>query len=297
MAIHDQRIKVIHNPVAGGRNRKRLRIALQALRKHAAKVKVSPTKYAGHGIKRADKALNRKPSKKPYDIVCAAGGDGTIAEVANGMRNSTHPLLVLPLGTANVFARELGLGTSMRKIATMVETLKIKQVYPGLMGDKRFIMMVGVGIDSLAVAALETSLKRRIGAAAYVVSAFKAIKRMKELDLTVQVDGSPYECANVIVTNGRFYGGPFVISPNASLEEPVFHVIMLKKTGVWAALRYGVALSLGRLPYLKDVIITKGTHVIIESKNALPVQADGDYVGMLPVELRVDTTPLNVLAP
>ncbi|GGF71871.1 hypothetical protein GCM10011332_27280 [Terasakiella brassicae] len=297
MAIHDQRIKVIHNPVAGGRNRKRLRIALQALRKHASKVKVSPTKYAGHGIKRADKAINRKPDKIPYDIICAAGGDGTIAEVANGMRGSDCPLLVLPLGTANVFARELGLGTSMRKIAAMVETLHPKQVYPGLMGNKRFIMMVGVGIDSLSVASLETSLKRRIGGAAYVVAALKAIKRMKELELTVNVDGASYETANVIVTNGRFYGGPFTISPNAALEEPVFHVVMLHQKGLWAALRYGLALAMGRLPYLKDVTITKGTHVRIESKNALPVQADGDYVGMLPVEVRIDSFPLTVLAP
>jgi len=298
MAIHEQRIKVIHNPVAGGRSRKRLRIALQALRKHAAKVKVSPTKYAGHGIKRANRAWNRKkPTKKPFDIVCAAGGDGTIAEVANGMRGSDKPLLVLPLGTANVFARELGLGTSLRKIAAMVETLRPKKVYPGLMGDKRFIMMLGVGIDSLAVAALETSLKRRIGAAAYVVAALKAIKRMKDLDLRVTVDGDLYESANVIVTNGRLYGGPFILSPNASLEEPLFHIVLLKKKGFRAALRYGVALGLGRLPYLKDVTITKGRHVRIESPNALPVQADGDYVGMLPVEATVDEAALTVLAP
>jgi len=178
-----------------------------------------------------------------------------------------------------------------------VETLSPKQVYPGLMDNKRFIMMMGVGIDSLAVASLETSLKRRIGAAAYVVAAIKAVKRMKDLDLMVTVDNSPYETANVIVTNGRLYGGPFTISPNANLEDPIFHVIMMKKKGFWAALRYGIALSTGRLPYLKDVIITKGKTVRIESKNALPVQADGDYVGMLPVEASVDDEPLTVLAP
>ncbi len=297
MVLHDQRIKVIHNPVAGGRNRKKLRIALQALRKHASKVKVSPTKYAGHGVKRADKAVNRKPHKKPYDIVCAAGGDGTIGEVANGLRGSDAPLLVLPLGTANVFARELGLGTSMKRIASMVETLKAKKVWPGMMGDKRFIMMVGVGIDSLAVASLETSLKRRIGAAAYVVAAIKAIKRMKTLDLHVTVDGESYHTANVIITNGKLYGGPFTISPNADLGEPVFHVVMMKKSGFWSALKYGLALATGRLPYLKDVTITTGTHVRVESPNAIPVQADGDYVGMLPVEVQVDDSPLTVLAP
>lgn len=298
MVIHQQRIKVIHNPVAGSAKRNKLRIALQVLRKHASKVKVSPTKYAGHGVKRADKALNRKPDKKPYDIICAAGGDGTIAEVVNGMRGSDSPLLVLPLGTANVFARELGLGTNVKKISSMVETLKAKTVYPGLMGDKRFIMMLSVGIDSLAVSSLEVSLKRRIGAAAYVVAALKAVKRMKTLDLLVTVDAQDsYDCSTCIITNGRLYGGPFVISPNARLEDPEFHIVMMKNKGFWSSLKYGLALVTGRLPYLKDVIITKGKKVRIESPNAIPVQADGDYVGMLPVDLEIDDQPLVVLAP
>ncbi len=297
MSIHERRINVIHNPVAGGRSRRRLKIALKALKKHAAKVKVSPTKYAGHGIKRADRALNRKPHKKPYDIVCAAGGDGTIAEVANGMRGSESPLLVLPLGTANVYARELGLGTSMRKIAAMLETLKPKTVFPGLLGDKRFVMMAGVGFDSLAVASLETSLKRRIGAAAYVVAAFKAVKRMKNLNLNVTIDGDLYKTSSVIITKGRLYGGPFTISPNAKLEDPHFHVVLMKKNGLWGAMRYGVALALGRLPYLHDVTITTGRQISIDSDIAVPVQADGDYVGMLPINVKIDELPLTVLAP
>ncbi|MDV7338281.1 diacylglycerol kinase family lipid kinase [Terasakiella sp. A23] len=296
MSISQRRIKVIYNPTAGGRSRRRLAIALKALKQHAKKVKLSPTKYAGHGIKRADKALNRK-TKKPYDIVCAAGGDGTIAEVANGMRGSDSPLLVLPLGTANVFARELGLGTSMRKISAMVETLGEKRVYAGMFGDKRFIMMASAGIDSLAVAALDSNLKRRIGAAAYVVAAFKAVKRMKDLDLNVTVDGDEYKTANVIVTLGRLYGGSFVISPNADLENPVFHVVMMKNTGFWAAMKYGLALATNRLPYLDDVVITSGTHVTIDSEKSIPFQVDGDDGGLLPVDLRIDDQPLTVLAP
>ncbi|NVK19699.1 MAG: YegS/Rv2252/BmrU family lipid kinase [Methylocystaceae bacterium] len=296
MGISERRIKIIHNPVAGGSKRKRLAIALRALKKHAKKVKVSPTKYAGHGVKRADKALNRK-KKKPYDIVCAAGGDGTIAEVANGMRGSDNPLLVLPLGTANVFAREIGLGTNMRKIAAMVETLKVKTVYPGIINERRFIMMVGVGIDSLAVAALDSKLKRQIGAAAYIIAAFKAVKRMQDLDLLVTVDGDEYQASQVVVTLGRLYGGPFVISPNASLEDKNFHVILMKKKGFWAAMKYGIALATGRLPYLKDVIITSAQHVKIDSPNSLPIQADGDLAGMVPVELSLDEHPLQVLAP
>jgi len=297
MSISQRRIKVIHNPVAGSRSRGRLKIALIALRKHAAKVKVSPTRCAGDGVVRADKAINPKPNKKPYDIVCAAGGDGTIAEVANGMRTSDIPLLVLPLGTVNVFARELGLGTSMHKIASMVETLKPKTVYPGMVGDKRFVMMAGVGIDSLAVASLETGLKKRIGAAAYVVAAIKAVKRMKNLDLDVTIDGVLHKSASVIVTNGRLYGGPFILSPNADLTEPVFHVVMMHRSGFWGALRYGVALALGRLSYLKDVTITTGKTISIDSEHAVPVQADGDYIGMLPITINLDEHPLTVLAP
>ncbi|WP_417790124.1 diacylglycerol/lipid kinase family protein [Terasakiella pusilla] len=296
MGISQRRIKIIHNPVAGGSKRRRLAIALKALKQHAKKVKVSPTKYAGHGVIRADKALNRT-HKKPYDIVCAAGGDGTIAEVANGMRGSDSPLLVLPLGTANVFAREIGLGTSMRRIAAMVETLKEKTVYPGLIADRRFIMMVGAGIDSLAVAALDTKLKRKIGAVAYVIAAFKAVKRMKDLDLIIDVDGDQYKASQVVVTLGKKYGGPFTISPHASLHDPEFHVVLMKRKGFWAALKYGIALATGRLPYLKDVTITHGTKVTIDSPNSIPVQADGDYAGLLPVTLTMDEYPLTVLAP
>ena len=298
MTIKDKRIKVIHNPVAGSSRRSRLRIALKELRQHADKVKVSPTKYAGHGEKRADNAINRKPHKRPYDIVCAAGGDGTIAEVANGMRGSDTPLLVLPLGTANVYARELGLGTSIKKIAKNFLNLSPKIVHPGLMADRRFVMMLGVGIDSLAVASLETSLKRRIGAAAYVLAAFKALKRMKDLDLVVTVDNeSRYETSNIIITNGRLYGGPFTIAPNAKLEDRFFHILLLKKKGLWASTRYGIALILGKLHTLDDVTLLTGSHIKIESPNALPVQADGDYVGMLPIEVKKDDETLTVLAP
>lgn len=297
MAIHQRRVKVVYNPTAGNRKRKRLSIALKELKKHAKKVKVSATRYAGDGANRAYKGLFRKNDKKPYDVIAAAGGDGTIAEVANGMRFSDTPLLVLPLGTANVLAREIGLPISMQKVAKTFENLSVKKVWPGYMNGKRFVMMVGAGFDSLAVAALEVNLKKRIGAAAYVVAAFKAVKRMKDLNVVVTIDGVEHQCASVIVTKGRLYGGPFVIAPDAGLEKSHFDVVIMPKGGLSGALRYGLALPFNRLHTLKDVTILKATEVTIDSPNALPIQADGDFVGMAPVTMTIDEAPLNILAP
>jgi diacylglycerol kinase (ATP) len=211
--------------------------------------------------------------------------------------NSDVPLLVLPLGTANVFARELGLGTSMKRIAAQIHTLQPKQIYTGKLPDRRFIMMVGGGIDSLAVAALNTDLKRKIGAAAYVIAAFNALKEMKNLKFNVTVNDQSYNCTNVIVTKGRLYGGPFTLCKEAKLEAPQLHVIMMHKSGFWALLRYGLALVLGRITSLKDVDVVSTTQVTIKSEHPLPLQVDGDLLGFTPCEISIDPNPLTVLAP
>ncbi|MEP3248216.1 MAG: diacylglycerol kinase family protein [Sneathiella sp.] len=294
MTEGDRRFLIIHNPTAGSRNANRLSKILKLLEEENCQITLAGTQYAGHATEIAAEAV---AVKENWSAIVAAGGDGTICEVANGMRDTDIPLGIIPLGTANVLARELEIGTTSRRVVSVLTSVPPIRIFPGLMGRKRFMLMVGAGYDSLAVAELNPLEKKKYGAFAYILAALRAVKRFNGLRVRVTTDGQSYEGASVIVSRSRLYGGPFTLVPDADLRQPGLHIVLLKNTGIWAALKYGAALATNRIWKLSsvDYIKAEGEVTVVMAPEFL-CQCDGDRGPETPVTLSTDPGGLHVLS-
>ncbi len=232
-----------------------------------------------------------------FDAIVAAGGDGTISAVVNGLRDRAVPFGVLPLGSANVLAREIRLPRAPEALASLITTGPVSPIWPGRVGERAFVMMASAGFDSEIVAALSPELKRRVGRLAFAWGFLVSLWHCPACELTVRADGVEYRAAAVVAAKGRHYAGPFVVAPGADLAEPVLELVLLDRRGRWAMLRYATALFLGRVPRLGDIAIVRARQASVAGNRALPVQADGEIVGELPITLAVADRPLLLIRP
>jgi len=232
-----------------------------------------------------------------FDVIVAAGGDGTVNAVVNGIGLSPRTLAVLPLGTVNVLARELALPRRSEALATVLAEAEACPVWPGRIGDRLFLAIAGIGFDAEVVAAVDPGLKRRIGRLAFLWAILVRLVRYRPSELTVRVDGREYRASAVIAANGRFYAGPFVIAPSANLAEAALDLMLFQKGGRIAALCCLAMLPLGRLPRLKSLICLKVRSASIRAAGPVAVHADGERVGDFPVEIAVAERPLWLVRP
>ena len=232
-----------------------------------------------------------------FDAIVAAGGDGTISAVVNGLGGRAVPFGVLPLGSANVLAREIRLPRAPEALASLITTGPVSPIWLGRVGERAFVMMASAGFDSEIVAALSPELKRRVGRLAFAWGFLVRLWHCPACELTVRADGVEYRAAAVVAAKGRHYAGPFVVAPGADLAEPVLELVLLDRRGRWAMLRYATALLLGRVPRLGDIAIVRARQASVAGNRALPVQADGEIVGELPITLAVADRPLLLIRP
>jgi YegS/Rv2252/BmrU family lipid kinase len=290
-----RRVLVIYNPAAGQWRQRRLRTTLAALKGLGCAITLFATGKPGDAESRAAGL-----STAEFDVVVAAGGDGTINEVANGLAAASGPLpplAIIPLGTANVLAEEIGLRGNPRAVARAIANGSQMIVHLGQANGRYFLMMAGVGFDAHVVANVDLALKRRTGKVAYVLETLVQGMRYGFPPCHVTVDGIDYDACSVVVCNGKHYGGPFVAAPKASLAEPAFEVCLLERGGWRHVIRYGAALVMGRLSALPDVKIVTGHTLTISGEDGLPVQGDGDIIAHLPVEISVAQRTLELVIP
>lgn len=286
-------ILVIHNPVAGWWQRNRLKRFLRELRKSGRNVFVRRTMRPGHATQLAQEL-------SPNDVitVVAAGGDGTIREVADGLAGREIALAILPLGTANIMAIELGLGLNPKRAAKTVISGKTRAIYPAFINDRRFLLMASAGVDSRVVAKVNRTVKKFIGKGAYVLAALTVLlSREKTPEMLAQVDGKDVRAPLIIVTRAEHYGGPFSIAPKADLQSRKIFVVAPLKTGLWNMLRYASALMTNRLSKLPDVYIEEAQKVTLLEPGSHPIQVDGDEFGTLPAVIHCDEAPLSLIWP
>ncbi len=290
-------VLLIFNPAAGRRRRRRFERVAGALAEAGVRFAVADTACSGDAER-----LAREAALSGERLVVAAGGDGTIAEVANGIAGTGAALGVIPTGTANVFAHELGLPFRPAAIAATLAAGHRRDVLPGCarFGDGRerlFIQMLGVGFDAAVVAALDAALKRRIGKGAYVVETLRQLASWPFPRLTLRLDGEAVEAAQVIATKGRFYGGRFLLAPGTAPDRAGLTACVFARGGLGAATLAGLALPLGLVARVPGFAARRVSGLAIEAPAGLPVQADGDLVGVTPVSLGDAAATLSVIVP
>jgi len=232
-----------------------------------------------------------------FDVIVAAGGDGTINEVVNGLTGKDLPLAVIPLGTANVLAQEIGLPACSSTIACSILAGEARPIHVGTANGRRFVMMAGAGFDAHVVAGVGPRVKRVLGKGAYAIESLVTMLRFAYPAYRVTIDGQGYDAASVIVANGRFYAGRFVCAPRASLSDGRLHVCLFLRTGPWSVVRYGTALLMNRLARLPDVNVVPGSRITVEGGAGEPVQCDGDTSLGLPLIASAGDKTLQLVMP
>ncbi len=242
-----------------------------------------------------------RADKQGYDTLVAAGGDGTVNEVINGMLQAgVTPRLrlgVLPLGTANVLAHELALPRRPERAAAVVLEGQRQSVAVGLANGRYFAQMAGVGFDAAVVAAVKPAWKRRLHQGAYVLTSLQMLHRFSFPLYRVTVDGETYQARSAIACKGRHYGGPFVVAPKAELVAPSFQILIFERGGVLNTCRFGFALLAGRLHRARGVRLLEAQDVLIECSEGGAVQGDGELLTELPLSLSIAEPRLEILVP
>ncbi len=279
------RFFVIFNPAARGEKTQRLRQFLES--KKSDRVTLAPTLCAGDATRLAAAADN-------HDIIVAAGGDGTINEVINGLENAT--LGILPLGTVNVFAKELGIPHDLAGAWSVIEAGHTRTVDLGCaeFADKRryFCQLAGVGFDARAVRAVSWELKKKVGPLAYV---WAGLKVLGEAHAPVGVESAGAEIAGaaVFVGNGRYYGGKFRLFPRANIDDGLLDVCVFEKCGYLDLLRYGQGILRVTHTGLRGVHYFQTNE--FSCSGTAPLELDGEDAGDAPVKFSVKPRALRVI--
>jgi YegS/Rv2252/BmrU family lipid kinase len=285
---------IIFNPVAGRRRAALLWRVLDVLAANGIRLDLAETHRAGHA-----ETLAREAVGGGARMVVAAGGDGTIAEVANGLLGSGARLGVIPLGTANVLTHELALPFAPRAVAAALAFGRTRALWPGVVrgpdGSRLFVQMLGIGFDAQVVHRLSLPLKRLLGRGAYVVQSLRETARYKFPPIRLRIDAMETEAASAVITKGRLYGGKFLLAPEAQPAEPGFSVILFGCGGAGAALMYGAALPVGLLGRAPGVRHVRARRIEVVGNTLIPAQADGDAAGFTPLSVEDAPGPIEVV--
>lgn len=228
-----------------------------------------------------------------------AGGDGSVNEALTGLQTQedTPALAVIPFGTANVLALELELPSRPKDIAETILRQKTAPLHYGLANGRPFVLMASAGFDAEVVHAVPLDLKRRFKKLAYVITALRTGFKRKATPLTVSLDGgAPIHGKFAVASNARHYGGPFVICPGG-VTDPGLHMLILERDDPWSSLRYGLALTLGRIHKAKGALVLPFSEALISAADPVAAQVDGDPFGRTPLQIRAAEKPLAILVP
>jgi len=295
---------VIFNPTAGRARRVRSG-ALERARKVLARQGIESELAATDGPGSAP-GLARQAVRDRRQMVIVCGGDGTLNEVVNGLAGSAVPLALLPAGTANVFAKELGLPWNIERAASLIGGSRFRRISLGHVkaaeGEKDgryFLSLAGAGPDGAIVRAVNPSLKERTGTVAFWLEGFRQLTSYGFPRFRVKFENETAEGTLIIAGRTKHYGGPIKITTRADLYGHDFELMVCSTNSRWKYLSYMPLLLSGRLRHVRDIRFVRATEMRCEPIDAEPiwVQVDGEAAGRLPAEFRIVRDALTLAVP
>jgi diacylglycerol kinase (ATP) len=284
---------LIFNPSAGMNKKSDGAVAevIRAFEQQDIDITPSPTFPHCTVVTQVQELLSHEP-----DLLVSWGGDGTVNEIVNGMFGHDIPLGVLPGGTANLLARELRIPARIPEAIRVIAAGNTKSISVGRANGRYFLLMVGIGFDSEVIRNVDWNLKKTVGNLAFGVAAVKTAAQYQYPKFHVKVDGQEKECVFAVVCNGREYGAYFRLAPDADLADDCFYVCLFKEAGWGNMLRYALHALTSTHHTLKDVEIIKATQLEASGPD-VPVQADGELIGFLPMKFAIHPGSLQIFVP
>jgi YegS/Rv2252/BmrU family lipid kinase len=298
------RCKLIVNPTSGAWDiRREIPTVLNHLEDHGWATKLYYTERPGEATK-----LARQAAEDQLDAVLVVGGDGTINEVANGLAESQVALGVLPGGTGNVWAKELGLPTrSPRHLLPLVDSIRTlvpgstRRIDLGHINGRYFLQWTGIGLDAEVTYAMEprTRRQRRLGTISYLVAGVTAAKQMVGTRTRIWIDDERIyrRAILIVISNSQLYGGKVRIAADARLDDALLDVNVFAGTGFASAIRAALGVITGL--HVRDPrhSFYRGGKIRLETDKPMAVHVDGEPFGTTPVECHVVPGALTVLIP
>ena len=281
---------VILNPAAQSERAQRRRARVEEL---AGGSLVYATSRGGEA-----ETLARRAAAEGYRKIVAAGGDGTINEVVNGLAGSDSTLGLLPIGTMNVFATELGLPTHDLDLCwNIIQNENTRLVDLPAANRKFFVQLAGVGLDAQVVKETNSKLRRNFGPVSYLIAAAQIAARRPPRLFIESENASTNEASFVLIGNGRLYGGPFPFFKHAVIDDGLFDVVVFKRLGYLEIIKYLQDVIFSSEIRAPEIEYFQTRHLRVESDEPVPVEVDGELVGNCPVEFSVRERSLRVLVP
>lgn len=292
---------MIYNPTAGKFQRRGTQLVaqlVQAIAESGATVIELPTRRPGDATE-----LARQATVTDADLLVVAAGDGTVNEVVNGVAGSHLPVAVLPMGTANVLATELGLPRDPIRAARLIPELQPERVSLGLLHaapqiSRYFLLMAGIGLDAYVVVKVDLEWKRRLGKLAYWLGGFQQLgRRFPEFE--VHVDDEVWRSSFALASRVRNYGGDLEIAKTACLLDDCFELVAFEGEDSFRYLIYLTGVLANLLDKIEGVRIRKVEQVEFRAPKGLDVlvQVDGEVAGQLPARVELVRDAMTLLMP
>jgi YegS/Rv2252/BmrU family lipid kinase len=282
---------VILNPTAG--SPEHVRSWQERVESLAGDCPVRITAHSGEA-----EALARRAAKEGFARIVAAGGDGTVSQVANGLTGSNATLGVLPMGTVNVFAMELGLPVyNLKRCWDIIEDTNVRLVDLPSANGKYFVQLAGVGLDAQVVKETSLAFKRSFGPLSYLISAAQIAARQPPKLFIESEHTSLEEGSFVLIGNGRLYGGPFPFFKHAIIDDGLFDVVVFKRLGYLEIIKYLQDVVFSSDINAPEIEYFQTRQLRITSEQDVPLECDGELAGNCPVDFRIREKALRVLAP
>lgn len=279
-----KRARIIYNPTAGRESfKKSLPDALDILERAGYETSCHATTGEGCATRAARAAVERG-----FDVVIAAGGDGTIHEVVNGLAElENRPKLgIVPAGTTNDFARALQIPKDPLAAVEVIAKGDTIPVDVGRMNDKYFINIGGGGRLTELTYEVPSKLKTVLGQLAYYLKGIEMLPSFKATHLTIEYDGKLYEGEAMLFLVGltNSVGGFEKLAPNSSINDGLFSLLILKKTNLADFVRIATLALRGEHIHDPKVIYTQANRIKVHSEEKVQLNLDGEYGGVLPAE-------------
>ena len=240
-------------------------------------------------------ALARRAVEEGFGRVVAAGGDGTVNQIANGIAGSTAALGILPMGTVNVFAMELGLPANLERCWEIIRSGNVRRVDLPSANGKYFVQLGGIGLDAQAVKETTVAFKRSLGPLSYLISAAHIAARQPPQLFIESEDANVREGSFVLVGNGRLYGGPFPFFKQAAIDDGLLDVVVFKRLGILEIIKYLHDVVFSSDIRVSEVEYFQTRDLRVSSEQDVPMELDGELAGKCPVDFRMHQKALAVL--
>jgi diacylglycerol kinase (ATP) len=290
------KLAIIVNPISGrSRGFKSIQRYIRQWPHSQWEVQVFPTQS-----NRRAGALAREMLKHPPDLLAVCGGDGTINEVACQISHPPFPVAVLPAGTANVVARELGLPLDPIRALQIALERKTRKVDLGELrggSDRRFLFVAGIGFDAYVVSNVRPKLKKKLGEAAFMIEAVRSLCSYAFPEFRIVADNRIYTGTSCLVCNAKSYGGGMLFCPDADMTDGILDIMILQGKRRVELARFLLLAWCGKAVKRSWVHRTQAKALKIDRNSEVMVQTDGELAGQLPLDISVADLAFPLVIP